>query len=60
MQAYRVRQAILLEFDGHEGDCFALFPEYLRRMKASDSDNQFLLQTVDEELPGDNLELSTM
>jgi hypothetical protein len=27
-------------------------------MKASDSNNQFLLQTVDEELPGDNLTLS--
>ncbi|KFY98034.1 hypothetical protein V500_01815 [Pseudogymnoascus sp. VKM F-4518 (FW-2643)] len=46
LQAYRVRQAIILEMDGYEGDCFALFPEYIQRIKASDSNNQVLLQTV--------------
>ncbi|KFX86450.1 hypothetical protein V490_09076, partial [Pseudogymnoascus sp. VKM F-3557] len=51
MQAYRVRQAILLEIDGHEGDCFALFPEYIQRIRASDSNNQVLLHTVAEEYP---------
>jgi hypothetical protein len=48
LQAYRVRQAILQELDGNEGDCFALFPEYIRRIETSDSNNKVLLQTADE------------
>ena len=43
-----MRQAILLEIDGHEGDCFALFIEYIQRIKALDSNNKVLLQTINE------------
>jgi hypothetical protein len=29
IQAYRVKQALLVEIEGHEADCFAQFPAYL-------------------------------
>jgi hypothetical protein len=29
MQAYRVKQALLVEIEGHEADCFAQFPAFL-------------------------------
>jgi len=37
MQAYRVKQSLLVEIEGHEADCFARFPAYLQHM--ADTDN---------------------
>jgi hypothetical protein len=32
MQAYRVKQSLLVEIEGHKADCFARFPVYLQHM----------------------------
>jgi hypothetical protein len=40
LQAYRVKQALLVEIEGHEADCFAQFPAYLQHM--ADTDNRSL------------------
>jgi hypothetical protein len=39
MQAYRVKQALLVEIEGYEADCFARFPAYLQHI--ADTDNGF-------------------
>ena len=36
MQAYRVKQSLLVEIEGHEADCFARFPAYLQHMADTD------------------------
>jgi hypothetical protein len=36
IQAYRVKQALLVEIEGHEADCFAQFPAYLQHMADTD------------------------
>jgi hypothetical protein len=36
MQAYRVKQALLVEIEGHEADCFGRFPAYLQHMVDTD------------------------
>ena len=38
-QAWRVKQALLVELEGHEADCFALFPAYLQRLLEADQNN---------------------
>jgi len=37
MQAYRVKQSLLVEIEGYEADCFAQFPAYLQHI--ADTDN---------------------
>jgi hypothetical protein len=39
MQAWRTIQALLVEIDGNEADCFALFPAYIERYKAAHQRN---------------------
>ena len=39
MQAWRTIQALLIEIDGDEADCFAKFPAYIERYKAADKFN---------------------
>jgi hypothetical protein len=48
MQAYRVKQALLIEIEGHEADCFARFPVYLQHMADTDDGSQGRL-SYDEE-----------
>jgi hypothetical protein len=42
-QAHRLKQALLDEIEGQEADCFAQFPAYMKRLEASDPDNQSAL-----------------
>jgi hypothetical protein len=39
LQGWRTHQKVFKVRDGDEEDCFALFPEYIRRFKAVDCDN---------------------
>jgi hypothetical protein len=39
MQAWRTIQALLIEIDGDEANCFAKFPAYIERYKAADKFN---------------------
>jgi hypothetical protein len=39
MQAWRTIQALLIEIDSDEADCFAKFPAYIERYKAVDKFN---------------------
>jgi hypothetical protein len=49
MQAYRVKQALLVEIEGHEADCFARFLGYLQHM--ADTDDRSLSRlSYDEEM----------
>jgi hypothetical protein len=36
LQAYRVKQALLVEIEGHKADCFTRFPAYLQYMADTD------------------------
>ena len=49
MQAYRIRESLLFDIEGHESDCFALFPNYIRRLQASDNENKALLKLDPED-----------
>jgi hypothetical protein len=40
MQAYRVKQALLVEIEGHKANCFAQFPTYLQHMADTDDGSQ--------------------
>lgn len=44
LQAFRVKEAILNEIWGDESKSFALFPDYISRLKAADSSNYAQLQ----------------
>lgn len=46
LQAYRVKQAILIEMWGNESDSFALFPDYIARFKAADRANRAYISTL--------------
>ena len=47
-QAHRLRQALLDDVNGSEIDCFALFPEYRKRIIKADPENRVILE-VDKE-----------
>ena len=49
MQAYRIRESLLFDIEGHESNCFALFPDYIRRLQASDNENKALLELDPED-----------
>jgi hypothetical protein len=44
IQAWRTIQALLVEIDGDEADCFAKFPAYIKLYKAADRFNYAYLK----------------
>ena len=48
MQAYRVKQSLLVEIEGHEADCFARFLAYLQHLADTD-DGSLSRLSYDEE-----------
>jgi MuDR family transposase len=46
LQAYRVKQAVLIEMWGNESESFALFPDYITRFKAVDRSNRAYISTL--------------
>ena len=45
LQAYRVKQAVLIEMWGNESKSFALFPDFIARFKAANRDNKAYIST---------------
>jgi hypothetical protein len=46
LQAYRVKQVILIEMWGNKSESFALFPNYIARFKAADRTNVPYISTL--------------